>query len=222
MANQPVAPTVQVLPHADEEVRSSAALKQLSEILARVDSAATVAGETSRLSAATDELRQYRKAQASLITRLGELATAIAHHSEQAEMRLTHGDAVGDGLPALMQMEAEHRLMTRANRRLLERLIPEAEIGEMLASGDYLVAKARALRAEAAARIEKTARLMADAAEFEGNIVFDPAQTLSGALIAEAEQLERQADTHRRWAAERAEKHQQRLRELDSLNLSVA
>lgn len=39
---------------------------------------------------------------------------------------------------------------------------------------------------------------MAEAAEFEGHIAFDPANTLSGALIAHAEELELQADHHRR------------------------
>jgi hypothetical protein len=221
MATQSDSPTVQVLSHSDEEVRSSAALTQLSEILTRVEVNPEVEQHATRLAAASDALRQYRRAQSSLVVRIGELNNAAARQSEQAEMRLTHGDSLGEEVTVLIHLEAQHRLMTRANRRLLERLIPEAEITEMLASADHLLAKGRALRAEAAARIEKTAKLMAEAAQFEGNIVFDPTQTLSGALLAEAEQLERQADTHRRWAAERAEKHQQTLRELDALNLNA-
>jgi hypothetical protein len=205
--------------HGTLAARSAAIQAQAAEIFSRLSGDPTVAERAREEESRKKESEVYRQSQMRLMKRIAEVTASIASQSEEGELAWATGAGFDlQSLDSLMRLEAEHRLLTRANRRLIERLMPAAEIEGLHASAQHLLAKASALRAEAQRRIARTAELMAEAAEFEGHIEFDPAQTLSGALIAHAEELEKQADNHRRWAAEREAKHEKTLRELDRLH----
>ena len=145
--------------------------------------------------------------------RTGRMLAELRGTSENLEDQLADGKTVEAGLDSLMRLDAEHRLTTGANKRLAEQRIPRAEIDEMEKTAKFLLTRGAALREEARRRLEKTAKLISGAAEFEGTITFDPAQTISGALTARAERMETQADNYRRWAAERAEQHEKLLKQ---------
>jgi|GEM_PF-6483545 len=205
--------------HGTLAARSAAVQAQAAEIFSRLSGDPAVAERAREEETRKREVEIYRQSQTRLMKRIAEVSAAIASRSETGELAwATGGEFDATSLDSLMLLEAEHRLLTRANRRLIERLTPAAEIEGLRASARHLLAQASALRAEAQRRIARTAELMAEAAEFEGRLEFDPAQTLSGALIAHAEELEKQADSHRRWADEREAKHEKTLRELDGLN----
>jgi hypothetical protein len=191
---------------------------QLRDILERVDAVETVSAATAQLERARDRAAVLKQAQVRLMRQMQELGRDLATVGRAAEDAVISGETQPD-LATLAQRETEHRLISRAHQRLVERLLPEADIDELLANASQLAARAKAIREEAEARIAKTAQLMAEAAEFEGHIAFDPANTLSGALLAHAVELETQTDNHRRWASERADKHEQRLREIESIQL---
>ena len=114
-------------------------------------------------------------------------------------------DSLIEGLPVTaaqldtyVRLEAEHRATLRASERVVERLLPVAEINAMELQAEEFVAHARELRRVADERMKITARLLADAAEHEGEIAFDPRNTVSGMLTAEADELERVALDNRR------------------------
>jgi hypothetical protein len=96
----------------------------------------------------------------------------------------------------------------------VERLTPEAEMAHLEATAEVFLAHARELRRIAEERIRHTARLMADAAQHEGEIVFDPRKTVSGLLTLHAEELERRAADHLRWADEKRRQHERLLEEI--------
>lgn len=209
--------SIAVSAFADPAERSGAMQAQLREILERVENSDAVAQAAGRHEKAVDRAAFLKQAQVRLMQDMQKLGRQLAEAHRAAEDAVIAGET--PDLARLARQEAEHRLVSRAHQRIVERLLPEADIEELLANANLLAARARALRAEAEARIAKTAQLMAEAAEFEGHIAFDPANTLSGALLAHAMELETQVDNHRRWAAERSDKHEQRLREIESIQL---
>lgn len=204
--------------HSEVE-RQNAIQQQLIEILHRIDAQPAVVSTFEELEKARSSLKNFRKSQIGLAERVHLLGKELASLSAESELAIIHGSAVSDFSHPIRQKESEHRLITRAHQRLIEQMIPEAEISEMKYFANHLAAKARATREEATSRIEQTAQLMAQAAAFEGHISFDPANTLSGALVAHAEEMETQVDQYRRWASERTEKHQRILKELESIKL---
>ncbi len=206
--------TVEVERFASAAEREQAAQNQVEEILERLRCQAPVAAARETASEAKELTQRLKQSQTELMARAGRASEEIRRISEKLELQLTDGQPIKSGLAELMRLEAEHRLVTRANRRLAEERIPNAEIAEMNKAAAFLLAQAGALREEARIRLEKTAQLISQAAEFEGNITFNPANTISGALAARAEALEAQADNYRRWAAERAERHEKLLAQL--------
>lgn len=190
---------------------------QLREIIERVETSEAVAQAADRHDKAVDRAAFLKQAQVRLMQDMQQLGRQLAEVGRAAEDSIIGGES--PDLDRLAHCELTHRMVSRAHQRIVERLLPEADIEDLLANANLLASRARAIRAEAEARIAKTAQLMAEAAEFEGHIAFDPANTLSGALLAHAVELETQVDNHRRWAAERSDKHEQRLREIESIQL---
>lgn len=209
--------SIAVSTFADPDARSGAMQSQLREILERVETCEPVALAGSRHRQTVDRSAFLKQAQVRLMRDMQGLGRQLAESGRAAEDAVIAGEKAD--LATLAKHEMEHRLVSRAHQRIVERLLPEADIEELLANANHLAARAKAIRAEAEARIAKTAQLMAEAAEFEGHIAFDPANTLSGALLAHAAELEAQVDNHRRWAGERSDRHEQRLREIESIQL---
>lgn len=206
---------VQVEAYASPGERERAIAKQVDEILERLDGEPPVAGPSEALRQARERAQRLKASQAQLVARTRELSATVAQAHLAIEERLLAdaGAKIDRDLDRLVRAEAAHRVATRANRNLAERRIPEAEVEELSLTARFLDARAMALRAEAQLRLEKTAQLISQAAEFEGSIQFDPARTVSGGLTARAKEMETQAENYRRWAAERSDRHEKLLRE---------
>src|SRR6185369_2266928 len=104
-------------------------------------------------------------------------------------------------------LEREHSVVTEAVVEIGEHLLPTAEVAELRAAAEFCSTQAKALREVTADRMDKTQKLMASAAEHEGEITYDPARTVSGVLLAQANQLEIEAANRRRIAHEREEEY---------------
>ncbi len=217
--NESFQQTVEVQVYESELKRREALQEQITAILIRIDSTPEVTSTYQKLEAVQSRLSGLKKTQSALMKTTGDLYRHLACLNEEAEAAVAEGAEVSVYSFRIMQSEAEYRLATRTHQRLTEMMIPEEEIQELLRTASHLAARAKATREEAVTRIEQTAKLMAQAAEFEGHISFDPVNTLSGALIAQAEQMEQQVDQYRRWATEKKEKYQQIQRELQSIKL---
>jgi len=156
---------------------------------------------------------QLKAAQGKLVQDAKELSEGRREAARQIEDGLIESKIDGrkwspsESLDRLAKLDAHHRLVTAANSKVLERLLPAAEIASLELAAAHYRTQASALREVAEDRLRKTTELMADAAEHEGSIVFDPTQTLSGILHQQAAELELQATNHQTWAEQRKEEH---------------
>ncbi len=156
---------------------------------------------------------QLKVAQSRLVQQAKELSEARREAAKQLEDALIESRAesrswsASDGLEKLAQLDAEHRLVTASNSKVLEHLLPHAEIETLELAAAHYRTQADALRVVAEDRLRKTTEMMAEAAQHEGSIVFDPAQTLSGVLHQHADDLDKQAVNHLTWARQRREDH---------------
>jgi hypothetical protein len=85
--------------------------------------------------------------------------------------------------------QGERDALMRALSRLAEHATPLAEIADLRAEAAVFKARAEHLKRVAEERIQKTAELMREAAEFESGLVMDTRSTLTGQLFAFAETL---------------------------------
>ena len=169
--------------------------------------------------AAAGEVARLKAARGRLSERAREIFEEMRDSSAALDDMLIAG-AGGDPskkLKAVGALEAEHRAVLRASSRVVEQLLPGAEIGELWRESEHLAARARALRDAALERIRKTAEMLAEAAEHEGGIVFDSTSTLSGEMQRQAEELERQSANYAQWAREREEQYGRIVKELEAL-----
>lgn len=198
--------------------------QRADEIGARILESDAVKAAEAGYEAAARRLAELKSAQAGL----AQQAKALFESRREAAGRLENDliesriagtpFAAAKALDEIDRIDAEHRLVTRANIKILEHLAPQAEIAKLERAAEHLESKAEALRTAANERLRKTAELMEQAAEHEGAIVFDPAQTLSGVLDRRAEQFAQMAASHRTWAAQKTEEYLRLARELEAIN----
>jgi hypothetical protein len=215
----PLAQPVEVRVFSSDDELNNAMQKKLEAIYDDILSSSPVAQAYEAYQAAQKHVAKLKKAQARLTHRAREIFTNMGDIHEAIETELIESETRGlsANLKALDALESEHRSVMRANSRLLEHLLPQAEIAELRRAAEHLNAKASAVRAAAAERIQKTAQMMAEAAEYEGGIVFDSMNTLSGEMQRQAGELERQAANYLNWAREREEQYLQLAKQLQSI-----
>lgn len=122
---------------------------------------------------------------------------------------------VGEATRALEDLERECRSVSRAALRIAERRLPQAEIDLLFCEAEANFAMCLELREIGQERFRKTAEMMSEAALHEGGIAFDPSNTVSGRLFAQAAEHERRGNEHLRWADERKVAFERLARELD-------
>ena len=142
---------------------------------------------------------------------LAERARILFDENRKAAARVDDALIEGHSVTAAqldthVRLEAEHRATLRACERVVERLMPMAEIDAMETQAAEFFIHARELRRVADERMKVTARLLAEAADHEGEIAFNPRNTISGLLTVEADALERRGRDYLKWATERKDK----------------
>ena len=193
--------------------------KKLDAVFAEIAACGGVVEAREARDAAAGEVARLKLARSRLSDRAREIFDELRNLSAALDDALIE-DAGGDlskKLKGLGALEAEHRAVLRASSRVVEHLLPMAEIAELFRESEHLASRARALRGAASERIRKTAEMLADAAEHEGGIVFDSTNTLSGEMQRQAEELERQAANYAQWAKEREEQYRKMAKELEAL-----
>ena len=187
---------------------------KVEEILREILAAEVLQPAAAVREGSAQELAGLREAHAALMRRAKELVEAQATAAARAEeaviaaARSQWREAAWSSLAAqAAAVESEQRMITRANRRLLEHLLPAAEAASLEGMALECEAQGVAIQQASSERMQKTAELIASAAAHEGEIVFDPRRTLSGLLEARAQALFAQAEEHRRRARERRERH---------------
>ncbi len=163
-------------------------------------------GEAARLSASRERLLLARK---NLYARQHEVAKAVRLVRENAAPVLIHD--FGDHSPQIdtarlvessLALQEEERLLAVAIQRLLEEELPWATIEHHRMEAERLALTASALEKAAEDRAQKLAQMVAQAADFEGEIAVDTSSGLSGALLKEAEQMRAQGQAELRSAEE--------------------
>lgn len=164
--------------------------------------------------AAENELAALRRTQTALAERarrLVDIRAAAEAEAAAAVVAAARNSRSGAGWEAaaerLRRIDEEQQAVARGNRKLVEELIPAAEVHLFEQSAAECEAQGQAVQDAARERMEKTARLLAGAAAHEGGIVFDPWTTVSGVLEARAQGLFALAEQHRRRGWERRERH---------------
>jgi hypothetical protein len=211
--------TVQVNAFSSDDEMNRAMQQKLEAIYADIHGGAPVAQAFAAYENAQENVAKLKVAQAGLTQRARRIFEEMKSASSLVEARLIESPVGEVDFKRLAALEIEHRSVSRANSRILEHLLPQAEIGELNREAEHLSAKAHAVREAANSRIEKTAKMMAEAAEHEGGIVFDSQNTLSGEMHAQATEFERQAVNYRTWALEREEQYLKLAREMESIRI---
>jgi hypothetical protein len=206
---------VEVSHFTSEEDVQQELLTKVQEIVSEAAGAADAKAARQICDAAEKEVHRLRGAHRELQGRSKKLRDDSHATAGRLETALIQGgELTAAQLDNFTRLEAEQRATMRAMERIVERLAPAAEMAQLEAAADAFLAHARELRRVAEERIKHTARLMADAAEHEGEIVFDPRKTVSGLLTLHAEELERRAADHLRWADEKRRQHERLLEEI--------
>ncbi|HKW97884.1 MAG TPA: hypothetical protein VJN43_09115 [Bryobacteraceae bacterium] len=187
---------------------------KLNEIYTRLLQQTSVATANKNSEAAGKRVEQLKESRKKLVARAAELAdeiTKLAGECESSFIERYAGDQsqpdVSGKLGSLSALEHEHKIVTHAVAQITDHLLPKAEIQEIRAVADYSSAQAESLREVAAERLQKTQELIAGAKEHEGELAFDPAQTVSGVLQAQAAQLDTVAQNQRNIAHEREQEY---------------
>jgi hypothetical protein len=215
----PLAQPVEVRVFSSDDELNSAMQKKLEAVYAEILAGGAVAAAQQAYEAAQRDVAKLKKSQARLTERGREIFARMGQICDSIETGLIESETAGvlADLKKLDALEAEHKAVLRANSRILEHLLPRAEIAELRRAAESLSIKAQAVRSAAAQRIEKTARMMADAAEYEGGIVFDSMNTLSGEMHRQAAEFERQAANYLEWARQREEQYLRLAKGLQSI-----
>ncbi len=192
-------PSLQAVASEDEQVlmedlqgRVDAAVRQAEEQHEVVEARQSESAAAGRLV----ELRRAERALSQCGKTMGEKTSALR---EAALDSLITSAAEEGGTPVfkawkeLAAVEGQSRQATRAIERLVERLIPAAQIEHLRAQSHAAAAKARALERIVQERAEKVLEQLRDAVSEEVVLPVDLSKGVSGTLLAYVAEFKNQA-----------------------------
>jgi hypothetical protein len=191
-------PTLQAVATLDQQLL-------VEELQQRVDAAAQQAGELPEVVAALETLRQAEGHLAGL-KKAERALNEFSRDTSQKLMALREASldsliqAAGSGeklefkpLRELAVLESRNRQASRAIERLIEHLIPGAQLLRLRGESHAHSARARALEQLAQERAEKLLGQMRDAVSEEVVLPVDMSKGVSGALLAQAAEWKHRA-----------------------------
>ena len=191
-------PTLQAVATGDE--------RQLVEDLQqRVEAAARQAEELPAVRAAVEaqdraeeHLAQLQRAERALNNFARDAGEKLGALRESALDSIIRSAANGDkldfkSLSEVATLENRSRQATRAIERLVERLLPCAQLVRLREESHAAMMRARALEGIAQERAEKLLEQLRDAVSEEVVLPVDLSKGVAGALLAQASELKRQA-----------------------------
>lgn len=190
-------PTLHFVATGDEQRLSQDLQARLDDALRLVEEKAEVVAATEGHRAASDRVRELKKAERGLHRYARESGAEMAGAAQKALDTVIHSASDGApdfaGLAGLTAIEHRNRFTARAIERLVEHLIPLAQIAELRSDSHELLTRARAMESIAQERAERLLGQLRDAVSEEIVLPVDMSKGVAGALLAQASGLKKLA-----------------------------
>jgi len=189
-------PTVEAVSTVDEALLTQDLRARVEESIRMADESTEVTAAMEAQSIAIEKLARLRKAERSL--------SAFAKESRERAAAKAKGlldtiiESAADNakpefakLSEVATIENQNRYAMRAIERMVEHLIPLAQIGSLREESHALMTRARVIERIAQDRAEKVLGKLRDAVSDEIVLPVDMSKGVAGALIAHAVELKR-------------------------------
>jgi hypothetical protein len=191
-------PTLHFVATGDELRLSQDLQTRLDEALRIAEEKPEVVAASEAHCAASDRLQQLKKAERGLHQYARESGAEMAGMAHKVLDTVILSAALKSkpdfgGLVELTAIETRNRFTARAIERLVEHVIPLAQIAELRADSHELLTRARVIEAIAQERAERLLTQMRDAVSEEVVLPVDMSKGVAGALLAHAGGLKRLA-----------------------------
>ena len=194
-----VTPTLQAVATPDEELLAQTLQARVRQAIASAEQQREVIDAVEVQQAAEQRAARLRKAERSLSRYSQETREQTAEAAGAAMDAIIESVAATNDRPdfkklqALSVLENHGKYAGRAIERVVEHLLPMAEIASLRAEAFALMSRARAVEAVAQDRAEKVLGQMRDAVTEEMVLPVDMSKGVSGALLTHAAGLKRRA-----------------------------
>ncbi len=190
-------PTLHFVATEDEDRLSRDLQTRLEESLGQAEKRADVTAAADTHRAAGRRLEQLQKAERALHLHARQSSTEIAGIAQRALDKIIDSAAAGQvdfgDLGELTAIELRSRYTGRALERLVEHLIPLAQVAQLRADSHELLTRARAIESVAQERAERVLGQLRDAVSEEIVLPVDMSKGVAGALLAHASALKKLA-----------------------------
>ena len=190
-------PTLHFVATGDERRLSQDLQARLDLSLRQAEEKPEVTAAAAAHRAAWDRLQELKKAERGLHQYARESGAEMTRVAHRALDTVIHSAAEGKPdfgrLDELTAVEARNRFTARALERLVEHVIPLAQIAELRADSHELLSRARAIEAIAQERAERLLGQLRDAVSEEVVLPVDMSKGVAGALLAHAGGLKKLA-----------------------------
>lgn len=189
-------PTLQAVATTDEELLAQTLKARVEESIASAEEQRDVLDAREAQHIAEERLARLRAAERSL-SRFAKESREQAVSALEAAMEATIESATSGDRPdfkklnGLAVLENQGRHANRTIERIVEHLIPMAQIVSLLAEAFALMTRARAIETVAQERAEKVLSQLRDAVTDEMVLPVDLSKGVAGALLAHAAGLKR-------------------------------
>lgn len=189
-------PTLHAVATHDEELLAQALQARVQQAIASAEGQPEVADAVQAQHAAEERLSRLRRGERSLSRYVKEAREQTSAAAEAAMDALIES-AAGEGpldlkkFTSIATLENQNRQAHRAIERVVEHLIPVAEIGGLRTEAFALMTRARAIETVAQDRAERVLGQLRDAVTEEMVLPVDLSKGVAGALIAHAAGLRR-------------------------------
>jgi hypothetical protein len=191
-------PTLEAVATDDEQLLMQDLRKRMEEAVAQAELLPEVTAALAAQAAAAEQFARLRKAERALTEQSRHERESIAAMSEALLGAVIESAGAGAKPPMkklaeLAAMEDQARFASRAIRRIVEHLLPVAEITSLREESFALMTKARAVEKIAQERAEKLLGQLKSAVSEEVVLPVDMSKGVAGALLQQAAELKRRA-----------------------------
>jgi len=191
-------PTLEAVANEEEKALAADLEKRVQEAIQSAESQSEVAAARESQAAAEQKLGNFKNAERWL-TDFAKAALAQAAIAAETALNAWIASAAMAEKPqfkkasAVASIETQHQFAMRAIERLVEHLIPAAQIESLREESHALLTRARAVEAIAQERAQKILGQVRDAVSDEMVLPIDLSKGVSGALLAHAAGLKKMA-----------------------------
>lgn len=189
-------PTVEAVSTGDEALLAQDLQKRVEDSIRQAEESTEVTAAVEAQRVAIEKLARLRKAERTLSAHAKESRERAALKAKAALDAIIES-AAQSGKPEFVKLgevaaiEAQNRYAMRAIERMVEHLIPLAQIASLREEAHALMTKARVLERNAQDRAERMLGKIRDAVSEEIVLPVDMSKGVAGALIAHAAELKR-------------------------------